>query len=226
MTMKKLFLLLLPGLMLLAGSAEAQLQKGMRYWGGTINFNGGFSRSENEFDKSDRTKSSNPTVYPELQVGWFVSGKTMLGVGLRYGLEYQKNDQQPFDYYNKQLQQSIQLLPFIRHYYSLNERWSIFIHGELAPAYSWTKYKTGGLIPTTTKDDYWQYRLSIKPGVVYTFPNKKWSIEAYTNFLSLNFRYLPYPDDGGREFSFETGLNTNFPSYFSLRIARYIQPKN
>jgi hypothetical protein len=224
--MKKRFLLLLPGMLFLAGSAEAQFEKGAKYWGATISFDGEFSRSENEFDKSEVTKNGNPTIAPEAQLGWFISRKTMLGVGLKYGLDYQKNDQRPGDFYNKNLRQSLQLLPFIRQYYSLGDRWSLLIHGELGPQYTWSKNKNGGLYPSTSKSDHWQYGLAVKPGVVYTFPNKKWSIEAYTNFLSFNFSYVPYPDDGGREFQFGTGFNTNFPSYFSIRIARYIQPKN
>jgi hypothetical protein len=224
--MKRLFLLLLPGALLLAGNAEAQLQKGTKYWGATVNFSGEFQRSENKFDESYGSKTGNPTISPEAQIGWFVSGKTMLGVGLSYSLNYNKVDYRPNDNYNKTLNQSLHLLPFIRQYYTLGDRWALFIHGELGPRYSWSKNKTGGLMPSTTKSDYWQYGLSVKPGVVYTFPNKKWSIEAYTNFLSFNFSYMPYPDDHGREFNFGTGLNTNFPSYFSLRIARYIKPKN
>ncbi|SEI44019.1 Opacity protein [Dyadobacter sp. SG02] len=224
--MKKLFLLLLPGMMLLAGSAEAQFQKGVKYWGATINFRGEFSRHTDEYDGLDMRKTSNPTVTPEAQLGWFVSGKTMLGVGLKYSLNYQKDDQSPLDYEVRAFNQSLQLLPFIRQYYTLNDRWSIFIHGELGPAYSWSKTKNGGLVPSTSKSDYWQYGLNVKPGVVYTFPNKKWSLEAYTNFLALNFNYLPSRPDADRQFNFRTGLTTDFPSYFSLRIARYIQPKN
>ncbi|MGG7663048.1 hypothetical protein [Dyadobacter sp. BHUBP1] len=224
--MKKLFLLLLPGMLLLAGSAEAQLQKGVKYWGATINFRGEFFHDMEDGSNVHNRKTSNPSVMPEAQIGWFVSGKTMLGVGLRYSLSYQKDDQSPLDYEVRSFGQSLQLLPFIRQYYTLNDRWAIFVHGELGPTYSWSKTKNGGLIPSTSKSDYWQYGLSVKPGVVYTFPNKKWSIEAYTNFLALNFNYQPSYDGADRQFKFGTGLTTSFPSYFSLRIARYIQPKN
>jgi hypothetical protein len=225
--MKKLFLLLLPTVLLLAGNAEAQWQKGTKYWGATINFDGEFQRNENKYDKSDRTKTSNPAISPEAQLGWFVSGKTMLGIGLKYGFDFEKNDQRTLDNFTTDLRQSLKLLPFIRQYYALDDRWAVFIHGELGPQYSWSKHKNKGFIPSTSKSDYWQYGLSVKPGVVYTFPNKKWSVEAYTNFLSLDLNYLPFPDDdGGRQIQFATGFSTNFPAYFSLRIARYIQSKN
>lgn len=224
--MKKLFLLLLPGLLLLAGSAKAQFERGTKYWGATVNFSGQLSRDENEFDDTDVSKTSNPIIKPEAQLGWFVSRKTMLGLGLRYGLNFQKTDYKPADYDYRSFNQSLQLLPFIRQYYGLNDRWAIFIHGELGPNYSWSKIKNGGLSPSTEKSDYWQYGLAVKPGVVYTFPNKKWSLEAYTNFLSLNFNYLPAKDGRNRQFDFSTGLSSGFPSYFSLRIARFIQPKN
>lgn len=224
--MKKLFLLLLPGMVFLAGNAEAQLQKGTRYWGGTVNFSGEFFRYENEYDQNDVSKSSRPSIAPEAQVGWFVSNKTMLGIGARYGVSYQKTVEESSGYKSRSVNQSLQILPFIRQYYGIGDRWAIFIHGELGPNYSWSKVKYDGASIEKEKNDYWQYGLALKPGVVYTFPNKKWSVEAYTNFLSLNFNYFPYPDDHGREFRVTSGLNTGFPSYFSLRIARFIQPKN
>ncbi|ACT96097.1 hypothetical protein Dfer_4896 [Dyadobacter fermentans DSM 18053] len=224
MTMKKLFLLLLPALALGAGSAHAQLQKGMKYWGATVNFSGEFSRDEVPAYDNEVNKTSRPAISPEAQLGWFVSDKVMLGVGLRYGLTYQKTAIKSSDFESRSLSQNLQLLPFIRRYFSMNDRWAIFIHGELGPNYSWSKVINKSI--DTDKNDYWQYGLTVKPGVVYTFPNKKWSVEAYTNFLSLGFNYFPFPRDNGREITVSSGLNTNFPSYFSLRIARYIQPKN
>lgn len=224
--MKKLFPLLLPGMLLLAGSAEAQLQKGTRYWGGTISFNGTLNHNRDKFDKDNVSKTRRPIISPEAQLGWFVSDKVMLGVGLRYSIQQEKTVYEPSGYKNSTLGQSLQLLPFIRRYYSLGDRWALFIHGELAPSYSWGKSKSENVITETDKRDLWQYGLAVKPGVVYTFPNKKWSVEAYTNFLSLSFNYLPFPEDDGRQFTVDSGFGTGFPSYFSLRIARHLQLKN
>jgi len=224
--MKKLFLLLLPGMLLLAGHAKAQLQKGTKYWGGTISFNGTLHRNQDKFDKDNVSKIRKPIISPEAQLGWFVSDKVMLGVGLRYSIQQEKTIYEPSGYKNSTLSQSLQLLPFIRRYYSLGDRWALFIHGELAPNYSWWKSKSEDITTVTDKSDIWQYGLAVKPGVVYTFPNKKWSVEAYTNFLSLNFNYMPFPEDHGRQFNVDSGIDTGFPSYFSFRIARHLQTKN
>lgn len=81
----------------------------------------------------------------------------MLGVGARYSF-YRTSDRQEIPgtpNANRDvtgLNQSVAILPFIRKYKSLNERWAIFIHSEIGPTYSWRKYKNTG--STQSEDKY------------------------------------------------------------------------
>ena len=225
--MKKLLLLGMIGGLVGWLPARAQVLDGARYWGGTINIEGS---SEKENGISSRTTGQH-TISPELQWGKFVNPTVMLGVGLRYSL-YQTIDQQEIpgtptihrDVIG--LHQSIAILPFIRKYKSLNDRWAIFLHGEIGPSYNWSKFKNNGSSSSDDKNHNWQYELNVKPGLVYFFPRKKVAIEGYADVLSFSAKYSPYSDNTGRGISLSTGLSTSFPNYFTIRIAKYIATGN
>lgn len=146
----------------------------------------------------------------------------MIGIGLKYNLEFFKTLYDPNQQQNKGVNQVAQLLPFVRKYKVLNDRWSIFIHGEIGTGYRWNKSETMGGDNRTYRGHYWQHNLSIKPGLVYHFPRNNWAVEGYANLLALNAEYLPMVSDGVKQFNLESGLTTDFATYFTIRVAKYL----
>jgi hypothetical protein len=227
MVMKKLFLMSLLGLICLASEVHAQLQKGTGYVGGTVKFNGEASRNEDKSDADVAGKAGSHWVTPELQLGKFIGEHTMLGIGVKYSLAINRSSYNPGGYKSVGTSNSVFLLPFIRQYKSLGKNWSVFLHGEIGPQFEWLKTKeTNDAETRTIKHDRWRYGVNIQPGIVYVFPKSGWAVEGYASILSLNATYLPFKDKVGSYFVLNTGISTGFPSFFTLRVAKYISSKN
>lgn len=219
--MKKSLLLGIACCLFFGLSAQAQLQKGNMYLGGTIGFNGTSSKYS-VASSAESGHSRINEIRPELQLGYFLTNSTVVGVGVNYSLTLFETTYDSMQLKNNGSGQSFQLLPFIRKYKALNDHWSIFIHGEIGSGYRWNKSKTIGGDIQIDKRHYWQHNLSVKPGVVYHFPRNGWAIEGYANVLALNAQYLPMVPSRVKQFTLESGLTTDFPSYFAIRVAKYI----
>ena len=228
--MKKLLLLAMLGGLLGWLPSRTRAQDRTTYWGGTITLNGDVRSSRAVFSSSASNKSRH-SIAPELQWGRFINTTTMIGLGSRYSFTWNKGESgspsTPSQNRNSGISQSIALLPFIRKYKPLGERWAVFLHAELGPTYNWRNSKSmfPGWGSSPDKGHNWQYELSVKPGVVYFLPKNNLAIEGYANILSLGATYTDLENDNGRQFIFSTGLSTSFPSYFTIRIAKYIPRK-
>ncbi|GHB56315.1 hypothetical protein [Persicitalea jodogahamensis] len=227
--MKKLLLLGIISCFASPPVAWAQVQDGTRYWGGTINIEGATSSSRDSY--SSMTSSDNQhTISPELQWGKFVNPTTMVGLGAQYSFSWHKHTFGITSAPNSSTSQSatsqsIGILPFVRKYKSVGERWAVFLHAEIGPSYIWNKSKTTPANPFADNSHNWKYELGVKPGLVYFFPKNNLAIEGYANVLSFYTEYTDFEQDSGRRLQFSTGLSTSFPSYFTIRIAKYLIPK-
>lgn len=222
--MKKL--LLWGTLVGLSGWIPAQAQKGTTYWGGTVSFKG--KTDDNRVvDGNQIQKNEQHTFAPELQWGKFVNPTTMLGVGTAFSFSWESKSQRTPTLSNRtqSISHSIGLLPFIRKYKVLGERWAVFLHGEIGPTYNWYGSKNDDSNQIDGQSHQWRYGLSVKPGLVYYFPKHNLAIEGYADVISLNARYSPFKENSGREFRISSGISTRFPSYFTIRLAKYI-PSN
>ena len=224
--------LLLAGIIIGLGGwfpARAQVEKGTKYWGGTVSLNGEVQSSREKIGTST-SNNSRHTISPEVQWGKFTNATTMIGLGARYGFTWSKNasgiaSTPNSSYSSSGTNQSIALLPFIRKYKRMGERWAVFLHTEVGPTYNWRNSKSTSIYQNSNKRHNWQYELSIKPGLVYFFPKKNLAIEGYADILSLSASYSNFEEDGGRQFTFGTGFSTSFPSYFTVRVAKYLPAK-
>lgn len=208
-----------------SGPTLAQLQKGTTYWGGTLSLNGNGNRSHSADNTSIFSSNGNHTLAPEVQWGVFLNPTTQIGLGTRYSLRWDSSryaSSPTSEGDGKYIQQSVQLLPYLRKYKALSERWALFLHGEAGAGYYWYSYRQQGDFNTSFDTDYWQYTLSIRPGLVYFFPNRRWAIEGYADILSLNASFVPRRENVGRNIQFRSGFSTGFPSLATLRIAKYI----
>lgn len=212
----------------LSGWVPTQAQKGATYWGGTVSFSG--KQEKNRLIFHQLQHEGQHILSPEIQWGKFVNSSTIIGLGLVYNFSWLKNTREPTGsltkYQNRSIHQSLELLPFVRKYKFLNERWAVFLHGEVGPTYGWNNVKSVTDQEFLSKGNYWIYSLSIKPGLVYSFPGKRISIEGYANILSLQASYssLQVEANQSRQFNFSTFLSTGFPNAFELRLAKNINP--
>jgi hypothetical protein len=217
--MKKLFLLLLPGMLFLAGSAEAQFEKGTKHWGGTISAVGSFSDFESH--ESIDSKTNSHTISPAVQFGKFIKDNTMFGVRLTPSFNFYKSDltgpnlEREF----KNNSMTINLSPFIRRYKFLSEKWAIFIQPGLNLAY--VHAKTLSEEDNTTNG--YGAGIYIFPGIVYRV-SPRFALESDLNVLSLNLNYLKMDD--WHNFYFNAGATSNIQSYFGLRASWYLAKSN
>jgi hypothetical protein len=218
---------LLCGLLLLCGifpaTVQAQLTKGTRYWGGTIRSQGGLGFETLERGNGE-SRNYDFNIQPEVQFGRFRSATTLVGLGTRYGFAPEGREELTRNSSSRYVSQSVALLPFVRKYLSLSDRWSLFLHTELGVGYQWDAWNSSGPGYSNSRvDRYWQHELGVKPGVVYYFPKKGWAIEGYANVLSLQAMYKPKSPDQQRLYV-STNLGTAVPTYLTLRLSRYSTP--
>ncbi|WP_247237893.1 hypothetical protein [Telluribacter sp. SYSU D00476] len=225
---------LLWGLLLLAStlspSVHAQLSKGTRYWGGTVEFSGNASKSKRP-NSAIGGEGGSFEVMPEVQWGRFRNATTLWGLGLGY--TYQSSRSESISLLNgRDIQITDQtgnshiigFRPFFRKYKLFNDRWGIFLHTELQVNYTQRRFtsRNGGYGANEYRNtiNFWGGGLSIRPGIMYRLGQRGWSLEGYANVLGLGLNYDRLPD-GDNYFTFSSYANSSFPSLITLRVARY-----
>jgi hypothetical protein len=217
--MRKLLLLSLLGILCLAGNAHAQLQKGSRYWGTTVSFNG--DNSVTEYPTGGKYKGSLFTVAPSVQTGWFFKDNTMFGIALSsaFTLSQNKNSDFNFAYKSKNNYLAFSLSPYLRHYKSLSPKWAIYLHSGFSLGYS---RSTTGINDDIEHYDSYSGTLYAKPGIVFWI-KPRFALESDINLLALSAGYAA--GDAGQGFSLNAGVTSSLSQYFGVRASWYLQSK-
>lgn len=219
--MKKILLLLLPAMLFLAGSAEAQFEKGTKHWGATI----GFSGSSQNYKTGDFIKYSQAghSVNPAVQFGKFTKDNTMLGLRLTPSLSFSKQTQNDrnSDFEATNTYTSVTLSPFIRRYKSLGTKWAIFLQPGLNISYMRGVTKRSDA--EKDHDDGFGAGAYVLPGIVYRV-TPRFALEADANVLSLNLTYSNFASTNA--FGFNAGFTSNIQQYFSIRASWYLTTSN
>lgn len=218
--MKRLFLLFLPGMLLLAGKAEAQLQKGTMHWGATISADGQVLHSESL--PTVDSKTNNHNIVPSIQAGWLVKDNRMFGLRLSSTIALRKgaSDVQGNEYENVNNYSSVSLSPFVRHYKSINSKWAIFLQTGFEGAYFRTKEK---FMSATEHENGYGLGIYVLPGISY-WVTPRFAIESDVNVLSLALNYTDMQDVS--KFNFSAGVNSGIQNYFGIRASWYLQKSN
>lgn len=220
--MKKHFLLLLPGMLLLAGKAEAQFEKGTKHWGTTISLGGSLQTQKADSDYGT-FKFNNHSLSPAIQFGKFTKDNTMLGLRLspyfNFSKRSQKNTNSDLEAHDNYM--SLTLSPFIRRYKSLNPKWAIF----LQPGLNFTYIRSTDKTTNSEKDhdDGFAAGAYILPGIVYRV-TPRFALEADVNVLSFNLLYSNFPSSNS--FGINAGFTSNIQQYFSIRASWYLTKSN
>ncbi|MBO9613916.1 MAG: hypothetical protein J7619_14530 [Dyadobacter sp.] len=221
--MKKLFLLLLPGMLLLAGQAEAQLQKGTTHFGATIGASGDGARSKSSSGPVEYSdKSNSHGIAPSLQTGWMIRDNRMFGFRLTSGIVLRNTKYEgtgPLNHFVNN-NYSLSLSPFIRHYKSINSKWALFLQSGVEGSYVWSKTKTNDAVE---KENGYTVGLYVLPGITYWI-SPRFAIESDLRLLSLAANYTDFNDS--KTFTFNAGITSGINSYFGVRAAWYLQKSN
>lgn len=217
--MKKILLLLLPAMLFLAGSAEAQFEKGTKHWGATIGFSGASQAFETDLSEF---KVSNHSVSPAIQFGKFTKDNTLLGLRLTpfFSFNKHKQDDQYTDYEARSNYMSLTLSPFIRRYKSLNPKWALFLQPGVNISYMRASTKESN--EEKDHNDGFGAGAYVLPGIVYRV-TPRFALEADANVLSLN---LTYSNLSSNSFGFNAGFTSNIQQYFSIRASWYLTTSN
>lgn len=221
--MKKLLLLVLPGMLFLAGEAEAQLQKGTSHFGATISANGNGTRTESSSGPVEYKNTSNShDFFPSLQAGWMIRDNRMFGLRLTSGIGLRKTifeGTSPLNHFVTN-NYSLSLSPFIRHYKPINSKWALFLQSGVEGSYVWSKSK---IDDAAEKKDGYGIGLYVLPGITY-WVSPRFAIESDLRLLSLAVNYSDVNDS--KTFSLNAGITSGISSYFGVRAAWYLQKSN
>ena len=221
-TMKKHFLLLLPGMLLLAGKAEAQFEKGTKHWGATISL-GGSLQTHKAGDDYGTAKFNDHSLSPAIQFGKFTRDNTMLGLRFSPYFNFNKRSREDTnsDYEANDNYMSFTLSPFIRRYKSLNPKWALFLQPGLNFSYIRSASKSAN--GEKDHDDGFAAGAYILPGIVYRV-TPRFALEADVNVLSFNLLYSNFPSSNS--FGFSAGVTSNIQQYFRIRASWYLTKSN
>jgi hypothetical protein len=219
--MKKILLLLLPGMLFLAGNAEAQFEKGTKHWGTTISFSG--TSMKYETGNLNEYSQNNHSINPAIQFGKFTKDNTMLGLRLTpaFSFNNQKQNDPNSDLKVKSNFMNLTLSPFIRRYKTLGEKWAIFVQPGLNISY--LRGTTNRSDAEKDHDDGFGAGAYVLPGIVYRV-TPRFALEADVNVLSLNLNYSNL--NSSNNFGFDAGISSSIQQYFSIRASWYITTSN
>ncbi|MCF2442900.1 hypothetical protein L0657_02945 [Dyadobacter sp. CY345] len=215
--MKKTLLFGIVSLLWLSIPVKAQLEKGTKYLGGTVNLTGVHGKSS----VSTTTKSNQVNISPEIQLGKFIKDNRLvgLGVGANLNLIWFKDNSNTDDYKNKTNYNQFFLSPYIRHYKSLNSKFAIFLNSSVDLSYLSIKSQTDFL---SSSENGYGIALNIVPGISYWI-TPRFALESDINLLNLGVGYQDFLNT--KTVSFNSAVTSSIPSYFSVRASWYLSKK-
>lgn len=210
-------------LMLLAVSvgveASAQIEKGTQFWGGTVSGSGSFSSSENENGAGSSSKND---LELRLQGGVFTKSNFMVGVGAQGSFYPETMETNAMNSLSRRTNTTsiYSLVPFVRWYKPLNERFSLFLEPSLSAGFRFSRNtSSGGFGESRSTGEEFRSSLNVVPGISYRL-GKRFALEADVNILRLGLDF-----NSGKDYSsfrFASSVSSGINSYFGLRGAFYL----
>ena len=214
--MKKYLLITLLAVLGLPGPAQAQLQKGTKYLGATVSFNGRYIPGNGSNPKSG---ASEFTIDPSLQAGIFFKNNVMAGIGIGssnyVSKSWYKDGATIQEFRNSQ--NTFSLSPFIRHYKTLHPKWAIFLNTSAELAF--LNMRSKGIEYKDVTNGF-SAGIRVVPGITYWI-TPRFAIESDISLLSLESGYKDFQKT--KSIYFRSGLSSSINSYFSVRASWYIQ---
>lgn len=218
--MKKTLLIGLTAFIGFVIPVKAQLQKGTKYLGATISFNGNHQSVDYTSSVNNNTsKYSAFNMNPSFQFGKFIKDNRMVGIGIGTSMAFSKSKSSYSGQDNiyKSGNIAYNLSPYIRHYKSLSPKWAVFLNSSVNLAYLHFKNTSNGV---AKKNDGYSAGLYLSPGISYWI-TPRFALQTDLNFLSLSAGYSHLPT--AKNFYFNSAVTTGLTNYFSVRASWYLQ---
>jgi hypothetical protein len=212
--MKKTLLIGILSLFWLNIPVKAQLEKGTKYLGGTINLGG----SHYKPTLGGATNTNQVNFNPSLQMGKMIRPNRMIGLeaAASWNIMSYKYENAGIEYKDGMNQSSYTLSPFVRQYKSINAKFAIFLHSALDLSYLRLKSQH------SDAQNGHGIGLRIMPGLSYWI-TPRFALESDINLFSLGVGYQDFLNT--KSVSFKSAVTTSIPSYFSVRASWYFQKK-
>jgi opacity protein-like surface antigen len=191
-------------LIALAASAMAQTQQGSKFLGGSFNFSTQTTSSTNNGATTLGPRTNSIQLNPS--VGYFIADNLAIGAGFSLGMD--RTNSRANDSWSGN--NSIGFLPFVRYYYSLDEKVYLFSQASLGFFTGRDRANNG---TTTTIGDRSNVLSFSAGGGLALFPTPNFSIDLGVNILNMNL--ISTPGFGGATNNFSNialGGNTLAPS--------------
>ncbi|WP_221393956.1 hypothetical protein [Dyadobacter sp. NIV53] len=216
--MKTILLLGIVGCLYFSVSVQAQLQKGTKYWAGTIRFNGINSTSKID-TYSYKSNFNYFSVSPSIQTGWFIKDNRLVGIGIGSSINFSRAKNKSDDQSNRSgwNRNSFSLSPYIRQYKSVGKKWAIFLNSSADLSY--LRYADMDGSEKTVENGY-SFGVKVVPGISYWI-SPRFAIESDVNLLSLQLGYQKA--NHTNSVFFDSGVTTALSNYFSIRASWYLQ---
>ncbi len=199
--------------------ASGQIEKGTRFWGGTIEGSGSFSSSKSE---GTTLKVQSNNIVLKVQWGMFAKPDFMFGIGAQADLLPASSQSESNDGFAKNIssQYRYSLVPFVRWYKPLTERISLFVEPALAVGLVHFPHRYIGIAGESgSNNNGFNTSLTVVPGISYRL-GERFALETDLNILRLGVDYSS--GDSFREFRFASSVSNGITSYFGLRAAFYL----
>jgi hypothetical protein len=197
-------------------AARAQLQKGSKYLGATVSFNGRYTHANGS---NSGLRTNGFSVDPALQAGIFIKNNVMTGIGIGSSVNISKSryDDGSANHAIHTSQNSFSLSPFIRHYKTLHPRWAVFLNTSAELAF--LRGRNKGITFKDVENGF-SAGIRVVPGIAY-WVTPRFAIESDISLLSLESGYKDFQKT--KSIYFRSGLSSNLKGYFSVRASWYFQ---
>jgi hypothetical protein len=175
--------------------ANAQLEKGDRYFGGFLNLTENKSASVNGISNKSNSNKTQFSFSPS--IGYFIRPNMVVGglLSINFSKNYSENLYEnqgtgwSLNTYTQRAR-TFGIGGFVRRYYNINQRLKFFVTGSLQGARTRYLNKTTTYDTTTvessSKAHSYGMSMSIAPGISYFFNRR---MELTTTFGNLNYSY-------------------------------------
>ena len=205
-------------LLLIYFGVNAQLEQGNVSLGGSFSFS-----TRNIYDDNpsgDVNINSNGFSFRP-RIGYLVSDRAIFGLG--FEVYTHSNDIQENSLTRKYNTTSFSVEPFYRYYFSVGDKFGLFLHSAVSYGFSKTKNsETNDLGTSETAITGRRFGLGVWPGINY-FINNKWAVEA--GFGGIGYSIAKNKSDGETSDaeSKMNGFHANFGiSSFSLGVKFFL----
>ncbi|MBA3901179.1 MAG: outer membrane beta-barrel protein [Bacteroidetes bacterium] len=163
-------------------NAYAQISKGSKLIGGSLNF---YSSDNIQGHALEKSSSNSQNFNSQVFGGYFIKDNLAIGLGAGYGL--QKSSNEANNHTSVNTSNRISFMPFTRYYKMVNDNFGIFAQAQLGfiAGSSKSQQDSPGVHNLNPQSKFTTLNLTVSPGVCYFLTNK-FSLEGSFGGIGYN----------------------------------------